>query len=268
MKTKHFYLLLLFVALGLSACEDEDERFYLYELSEVYDPNVAVGSVCFSIVSGTTVGVSGGEAPYTASVADEQVVRATVREEGDLINLSPVKLGSTTLTVRDARGEEVRIGVEVVTGRKGFSVRGVSVEVTGDLDEAARTELENDALSTAVAQEGGAFSFTYTDKDSGTFGVVSSSDEESATRLSGEFTEAWEQSGDRSLLFVNCVLDNGEGHAYYWDDPNRRTRPESANVRDLGPQDACLVEDLTSRYQGELPQGVTVSLVYSGYLVR
>ena len=113
MKAKMAKLCLLFILLCslpvFYSCSDEADAFYLYEYWEVmFDPEPPISETSLSITGGTKLGIKGGVAPYTAEIADGQIATAYVDENND-IRISSIKLGSTSLMVKDADGRIIKI---------------------------------------------------------------------------------------------------------------------------------------------------------------
>ena len=82
MKTKHVItiLMVLISGLGIVSCDDDNERFFLYQIDEVVFPDQAISSTAINIVGGGSVGITGGKAPYTAEIEDEQIATVKVEE--------------------------------------------------------------------------------------------------------------------------------------------------------------------------------------------
>ena len=80
MKAKMTKLCLLFILLCslpvFYSCSDEADAFYLYEYWEVMlDPKPPISETSLPITGGTKLGIKGGVAPYTAEIADGQILR-------------------------------------------------------------------------------------------------------------------------------------------------------------------------------------------------
>ena len=75
MKTKHVITILMVIisGWGIVSCDDDNERFFLYQIDEVVFPDQAISSTAINIVGGGSVGITGGKAPYTAEIEDEQM---------------------------------------------------------------------------------------------------------------------------------------------------------------------------------------------------
>ena len=77
----------------------------------MFDPEPPISETSLSITGGTKLGIKGGVAPYTAEIADGQIATAYVDENND-IRISSIKLGSTSLMVKDADGRIIKIGTK------------------------------------------------------------------------------------------------------------------------------------------------------------
>jgi hypothetical protein len=115
------------------------------------------------------LGIKGGVAPYTAEIADGQIATAYVDENND-IQISSIKLGSTSLMVKDADGRIIKIGLKVVNGKQSFSVNSVEARITG-IDESLLDEQQKKTGSghkkikdEAGIQATGGIAFSYDQK--------------------------------------------------------------------------------------------------------
>ena len=82
MKTRLLFLL-LFIGLGLVSCDNNDERFFLYEIDDIYFPDQPISDIVMEITDGAAVGMTGGVAPYTVETGDEEIAKAKIQEECD-----------------------------------------------------------------------------------------------------------------------------------------------------------------------------------------
>lgn len=175
MKAKMAKLCLLFILLCslpvFYSCSDEADAFYLYEYWEVmFDPEPPISETSLSITGGTKLGIKGGVAPYTAEIADGQIATAYVDENND-IQISSIKLGSTSLMVKDADGRIIKIGLKVVNGKQSFSVNSVEARITG-IDESLLDEQQKGKLEAVIKkikdeagiQATGGIAFSYDQK--------------------------------------------------------------------------------------------------------
>ena len=263
MKTKHLFLLFLLFSCVLASCNDEDERFYLYELSEVYDPNVPASSVCVPITIGGRVGIMGGEAPYTVELSDTQVASASLGEEGDIIHIFPKQLGTAMLRVKDSEGRTVQLAIEVGTVTQSFKVFKIGVYVFGELDEVTTDELKERILQSAVMQENDRIRWTYETKESGTMTIVRSSGEEED--VTATFTrETMYGEDSRAYLRFHGICNEQE---YEFDLCFGNVLPTSG-VRSIGPTPCSLIVDLTDIYKEEYPALQAAAIYYMGYLAN
>lgn len=262
MKKKHFFLLFFLIACGLTSCGDEDERFYLYELSEVYDPNIPVSSVYVPITEGRSVVIMGGEAPYTVELSNSQLATATLSEEGDIIHLSPIRLGTTTLVVTDARGERTQIEVKVDVGMESFRVSEVVVDISDDLDEATADELKERILQDARMQPKGGIRWTYKTKESGTMALTYSSEE--GESMMADFTKETLPAEDGGLYFLFRFVFSGETHGLEL----RYGYPRvSEGSRSISPTPSYLAENVTDVYKEQYPSLQNAVVYYIGFFI-
>ena len=256
MKAKMAKLCLLFILLCslpvFYSCSDEADAFYLYEYWEVmFDPEPPISETSLSITGGTKLGIKGGVAPYTAEIADGQIATAYVDENND-IQISSIKLGSTSLMVKDADGRIIKIGLKVVNGKQSFSVNSVEARITGIdeslLDEQQKGKLEADIKKIkdeAGIQATGGIAFSYDQKSSGKVTIVTSKD--NAPKIEGSFSRSTSESGTTFQITIN-----GKEYDCKFKLPERSDTSKSITTRDLGPIPYWLVEDVTENYKSDV----------------
>ena len=256
MKAKMAKLCLLFILLCslpvFYSCSDEADAFYLYEYWEVmFDPEPPISETSLSITGGTKLGIKGGVAPYTAEIADGQIATAYVDENND-IQISSIKLGSTSLMVKDADGRIIKIGLKVVNGKQSFSVNSVEARITG-IDESLLDEQQKEKLEAvkkkikdeAGKQATGGIAFSYDQKSSGKVTIVTSKD--NAPKIEGSFSRSTSESGTTFQITIN-----GKEYDCKFKLPERSDTSKSITTRDLGPIPYWLVEDVTEDYKSDV----------------
>ena len=259
MKAKMAKLCLLFILLCslpvFYSCSDEADAFYLYEYWEVmFDPEPPISETSLSITGGTKLGIKGGVAPYTAEIADGQIATAYVDENND-IRISSIKLGSTSLMVKDADGRIIKIGLKVVNGKQSFSVNSVEARITG-IDESLLDEQQKEKLEAVIKmikdeagiQATGGIAFSYDQKSSGKVTIVTSKD--NAPKIEGSFSRSTSESGTTFQITIN-----GKEYDCKFKLPELPERPDtskSITTRDLGPIPYWLVEDVTEDYKSDV----------------
>ena len=256
MKAKTTKLCLLFILLCslpvFYSCSDEADDFYLLEYWEVMlDPEPPISETSLSITGGTKLGIKGGVAPYTAEIADGQIATAYVDENND-IQISSIKLGSTSLMVKDADGRIIKIGLKVVNGKQSFSVNSVEARITG-IDESLLDEQQKEKLEAvkkkikdeAGIQATGGIAFSYDQKSSGKVTIVTSKD--NAPKIEGSFSRSTSESGTTFQITIN-----GKEYDCKFKLPERPDTSKSITTRDLGPIPYWLVEDVTEDYKSDV----------------
>ena len=256
MKAKMAKLCLLFILLCslpvFYSCSDEADAFYLYEYWEVmFDPEPPISETSLSITGGTKLGIKGGVAPYTAEIADGQIATAYVDENND-IQISSIKLGSTSLMVKDADGRIIKIGLKVVNGKQSSSVNSVEARITG-IDESLLDEQQKEKLEAvkkkikdeAGIQATGGIAFSYDQKSSGKVTIVTSKD--NAPKIEGSFSRSTSESGTTFQITIN-----GKEYDCKFKLPERSDTSKSITTRDLGPIPYWLVEDVTEDYKSDV----------------
>lgn len=256
MKAKMTKLCLLFILLCslpvFYSCSDEADAFYLYEYWEVmFDPEPPISETSLSITGGTKLGIKGGVAPYTAEIADGQIAIAYVDENND-IQISSIKLGNTSLMVKDADGRIIKIGLKVVNGKQSFSVNSVEARITG-IDESLLDEQQKEKLEEVIKkikdeagiQATGGIAFSYDQKSSGKVTIVTSKD--NAPKIEGSFSRSTSESGTTFQITIN-----GKEYDCKFKLPERSDTSKSITTRDLGPIPYWLVEDVTEDYKSDV----------------
>lgn len=256
MKAKMAKLCLLFILLCslpvFYSCSDEADAFYLYEYWEVmFDPEPPISETSLSITGGTKLGIKGGVAPYTAEIADGQIATAYVDENND-IQISSIKLGSTSLMVKDADGRIIKIGLKVVNGKQSFSVNSVEARITG-IDESLLDEQQKEKLEAvkkkikdeAGIQATGGIAFSYDQKSSGKVTIVTSKN--NTPKIEGSFSRSTSESGTTFQITIN-----GKEYDCKFKLPERSDTSKSITTRDLGPIPYWLVEDVTEDYKSDV----------------
>ena len=256
MKAKMTKLCLLFILLCslpvFYSCSDEADAFYLYEYWEVmFDPEPPISETSLSITGGTKLGIKGGVAPYTAEIADGQIATAYVDKNND-IQISSIKLGNTSLMVKDADGRIIKIGLKVVNGKQSFSVNSVEARITG-IDESLLDEQQKEKLEAvkkkikdeAGIQATGGIAFSYDQKSSGKVTIVTSKD--NTPKIEGSFSRSTSESGTTFQITIN-----GKEYDCKFKLPERSDTSKSITTRDLGPIPYWLVEDVTEDYKSDV----------------
>ena len=256
MKAKMTKLCLLFILLCslpvFYSCSDEADAFYLYEYWEVmFDPEPPISETSLPITGGTKLGIKGGIAPYTAEIADGQIATAYIDENND-IQISSIKLGSTSLMVKDADGRIIKIGLKVVNGKQSFSVNSVEAKITG-IDESLLDEQQKEKLEAVIKkikeeagiQATGGIAFSYDQKSSGKVTIVTSKD--NTPKIEGSFSRSTSESGTTFQITIN-----GKEYDCKFKLPERPDTSKSITTRDLGPIPYWLVEDVTEDYKSDV----------------
>ena len=256
MKAKMTKLCLLFILLCslpvFYSCSDEADAFYLYEYWEVmFDPEPPISETSLPITGGTKLGIKGGVAPYTAEIADGQIATAYIDENND-IQISSIKLGNTSLMVKDADGRIIKIGLKVVNGKQSFSVNSVEARITG-IDESLLDEQQKEKLEAVIKkikdeagiQATGGIAFSYDQKSSGKVTIVTSKD--NTPKIEGSFSRSTSESGTTFQITIN-----GKEYDCKFKLPERPDTSKSITTRDLGPIPYWLVEDVTEDYKSDV----------------
>ena len=256
MKAKMTKLCLLFILLCslpvFYSCSDEADDFYLFEYWEVMlNPESPISETSLPITGGTKLGIKGGVAPYTAEIADTQIATAYIDKNND-VQISSIKLGSTSLMVKDADGRIIKIGLKVVNGKQSFSVNSVEARITG-IDESLLDEQQKEKLEAVIKkikdeagiQATGGIAFSYDQKSSGKVTIVTG--KENTPKIEGSFSRSTSESGTTFQITIN-----GKEYDCNFKLPERPDTSKSITTRELGPIPYWLVEDVTEDYKSEV----------------
>lgn len=268
MKTKHFIMFLLFISLGLVSCSDnDDEQFFLYEKSgDIFFPDKPISDTTLEIISGSSIGVTGGVPPYTMKTGDENIAVARYFEKGDYIMVSPIKLGTTYLIVRDANGLIAKIGVEVVQGKQSFCSDEMRVQIDGVSGD-EKTALERKVIEDSDMYATGKMCFVYDTGENGTLTITPSEDNESIDIIA-PFTKITKKV-DGKYIFVYSASYSGTNHDFYLVSPERPQKKDENNTRYIGlGYELWLVEDVTEIYNKTYANVTSVKRIYEGRLSR
>lgn len=265
MKTKLLILSFLFISFGLISCDNDEERFFLYEMGDIYFPDKPISSIVLEITNGGAVGMTGGVAPYTVKTGDEGIAKAKIQEEYGYVMLSPVQLGTTDLVVTDANGLTAKIEVKVVKGLKSFRTETVIVEIEGLDDDEEKVALENQVIADSDMRATGGIKFVYDTNEGGTLTI--SKEDASGVTITAPFTREIRQMDEKTFISFIHVKYNGKDHEFYFDSP-KKMQPEDEVTRALGPLYCWLVEDVTQVYKEAYPKVTSVKRVYDGQISR
>lgn len=254
-KAKTAKLCLLFILLCsfpvFYSCSDEADAFYLFEYWEVMsNPEPPIHETSLAITGGKKLGIVGGVAPYTAEMADEQIATAYIEDSNVLIN--SIKLGNTSLIVKDREGRIIKIGVKVINGKQSFAVNSVEARIKG-IDESLLDEQQKDKLEAVIKKikdeadmkATGGMAFSYDQKISGKVTIVT--DKDNASKIEGRFSRSSSESGITFQITIDGEVYNCELRL-----PERPDISKSITTRDLGSIPYWLVEDVTEAYKSEV----------------
>lgn len=253
-KTTLYLLFILLCSFPIFySCNDEADAFYLFEYWEVMpDQEPPVNEVSLSITGGKTLGIVGGVAPYTAEIADAQIATAYIDEDND-VQINSIKLGNTSLMVKDADGRMIKIGVKVVNGKQSFYVQSVEARIIG-IDKNQLNEQQKEILEAAIKkikdeadmQATGGIAFSYDQKSSGKVTIVTGKD--NTPKIEGSFSRSASESGTTFHIITN----GGKEYEYKLKTPERPDTSKNITTRDIGPMPYWLVEDVTEDYKSSV----------------
>lgn len=234
----------------------------MYEYDDVYF-ETPISGVNISITSNTRLGIIGGVAPYSVQIADEQVAKASLDNEKNDISISSIKLGTTSLTLKDSEGRTLKIGVQVVNGRQSFHVKAIEARIEGiELEDDALAELKKRVAVESLMRTTGVIGFSFNTKESGNVSIIPSKND---IQYNGTFERTYTEEG--TICTVKLKEKTYKLRLQY---PERPEIPEEEKVisRALGPIDCWFIEDVTEKYKDEYPNAssLKVECIYMGSL--
>lgn len=234
----------------------------MYEYDDVYF-ETPISGVNISITSSTRLGIIGGVAPYSVQIADEQVAKASLDNEKNDISISSIKLGTTSLTLRDSEGRTLKIGVQVVNGRQSFHVKAIEARIEGiELEDDALAELKKRVAVESLMRTTGVIGFSFNTKESGNVSIIPSKND---IQYNGTFERTYTEEG--TICTVKLKEKTYKLRLQY---PERPEIPKEEKVisRALGPIDCWFIEDVTEKYKDEYPNAssLKVECIYMGSL--
>ncbi|WP_148365775.1 pilus assembly protein N-terminal domain-containing protein [Bacteroides sp.] len=281
METKLTKLSLLFILLCSlpvfhSCSDDETDKFFVFEYWEVLT-ETPVNNVNISILTGTKLGIIGGTMPFTVEIDDKQIATASLDESND-IHISPVKLGTTSLMVKDADGRRIKIGVQVVNARQSFAVQDVKGRITG-IDDSGLTDQQKETIkkleeevmdkiqeeSSIIVQPTGRITFSFDTKEAGTVKIITSATE-TASPKQGTFVRLLSESG----YSFQVTIDNGKTYNLKLQSPERpdTSKEKKTTTRDIGPVPFWMIEDMTEHYKTFVEEQLEAENINAGSLLK
>lgn len=269
MKTRlaHCSLLVILACslFGFYSCEEEKDDFFVFEYDDVYF-ETPISGVNISITSSARLGIIGGVAPYFVQMADEQIAKASLTNDKNDISISTIKLGTTSLTLKDSEGRTLKIGVKVVNGRQSFHVKAIEARIEGiELEEDALAELINEVAVGSLLRTTGVIGFSFDTKERGNVSIIPTKND---IQYNGTFELTYTEEG--TIFTVNLKEKTYKLRFQYPERPEIPKEEEKVISRALGPIDCWFIEDVTEKYKAEYPDATSlkVECAYYGSLSR
>lgn len=129
MKKSKFLLLFMLTALfvSFSACSSDDDEIV------VKPEKTAADIEKDSII---TIKITEGNGGYTVTSANEQVAKATVKDNA--VTITAVTVGNTSITVKDKEGKTAAITVTVFSIAKEWTAAEAKIDIAGVTSEEAK----------------------------------------------------------------------------------------------------------------------------------
>jgi len=143
-----FYLLVacLMVSMSFSSCNDDDPQELILGVSKLY-----------AKVGRTATILAVGNGGYTIEVDKPEILTATINEQG-VITLTPLKIGTAKITVKDSELKEKPATIEVVDPYLAFYVIENEISVK-TADEAIKKDIEKTVKDSLVFEDDHIYEF-------------------------------------------------------------------------------------------------------------
>lgn len=158
--------LIWIVAFILSSCskdENENNQIILHYSIINNKPNPIENNqinILFPTSDKIQLIIMGGDGNYTVSNSDEIVV--DVRRKNNFIDITPISIGSSIITVIDNSGNSYTLNIKVHYRELNLKVDKQDIIVIGDkLSETQKAEIEQKVALTLPVKINGGFSFIY-----------------------------------------------------------------------------------------------------------
>lgn len=184
-------LVALFV--GFSACSDDDENVVRLEKTTAE----------LEKDSTITIKITEGNGGYTVTSANEEVAKATVKDNA--VTITAVTLGSTSITVKDKDGKTAAVAVTVFSIAGEWTVGDSKIDIAGVTDDEAkeiRADFDSYKLTSLSLKSDGKFELK-----------ASVAKEKEATTESTEETSTGTYTYKDKVLTLTFDIEEGEEEA-------------------------------------------------------
>ncbi|MCC8186476.1 MAG: hypothetical protein LIP08_02915 [Bacteroides sp.] len=197
--------------------------------------------------------LTGGDGTYTAFSYAPDVVGARI--VSGKIELNIQGLGYTEVVIRDNSGNSLSLDVHVDHYTQRMLVGRCQVSITGDPEESEREAIEQTALSTIPAEEGGGYKFVFTDKESTKGHVYIYPVKFGEDAVEGDFVTRHladgEEGTEYGTYFYDLTID-GKKRTFVW------TTWNFSGTRNSEVLPVVLLEDVTEQFIADYPDAGAV----------
>lgn len=250
MKYIYNLFILSMIMLSVVSCGDseEEEQLSLSLQESGLNFNAEDRCILLSLSGGddkveATFTIHGGDGKYSLDTDNQW--SAIVKSSGDKFTVTPVRQGSTVVTVRDRSHNVYSLTVDVVPVKQTFICNAYSYRVEGEsLTKAEKEQLEDEIR--AAIPKNRTYLFTYTGKDKGEVEISS----ETERTQKGTFT-IQDVSDYRYMNFHLLIqLDNEKSLMYEYNH---------------GIPTGSFGENVTERYKERFPNLQSATAMQCGY---
>lgn len=252
--------LIWIIVLIMSSCsKDSYEPIQLYY--DIYNdkPNPIENnqiSLLFPTFDNIKLVIMGGDGNYTVSNLDEAIVN--VRMENKFIDITPLSIGSSIITVVDNSGNSYALNVKVHYREYKLIIDKLDVIVIGDkLSVEQREQIEQKAMGTIPIKPNGGYKFIYNsgDFDNGQVLIYKNSFDEKAIESTFEIRDIKDEERNYRSYIISI---NEEQRIFILNKYLASTKGDIA-------VSMALIEVLTEQFKTDYPN---IELVYTQQRIK
>lgn len=248
MRTKRLgFILLSLITLCWTACDKDDNE--PITLQDVENNSIAF---IYPSENKRTINILGGNEPYSVICNDTSILHAELANQRT-IDLQPLKIGNTTVSIKDPSGNSYILYVHIGYYEQNFTIIKHDVKVLGEnITIKEKKELEEKALASIPVKIKGGYKFVFTEKQKGEVLVYPEIFGEKEQKGTFEFTT---QESSNSIRIYDLEF-NGKKRKFIltiYQDKSMQTKNEM-----LVP--FTFLEDITEQFKTDYP---AVEAVYT-----
>ena len=278
---KYFVSFIVFlIIISFNSCEDKDDGTIRFYTALEYDttpltkpkPRETNGFIAYSRNFNTqkpSVEIRGGDGNYTFQSSDQEVIHNSSiyvdfyeSDKRKFIFFTPLKEGSTIITVTDGKGLSAKLQVTVNTSTSNSVILESKVIMNDEVSQSVRKEIETDIAENHLSPYN-QMRRTYTGQSEGNFVAHIGSDimnegyiednAPSTLRFKGTFLE---KKNEYDYLETLSLIYDGQTRSYSLCDDRIRNMDWKISSRHYGI-------DLTDHYKAKYPAENIIEVYYA-----